>query len=158
MAFNQKLAFDLVQKSLLPSVFLRWNMFFLNMSSISICLLFQTEIAKRLNTICNQLLPFLSQEVSHLIYHFIFKEFKSPFSSKGISLIKEIKVYNLESILMHVAADIYLFRVNNRNSRTRCEICSKLTMKTPERGHWRLSDVCIGNFEHISHLNLVFYC
>ena len=25
-----------------------------------------------------------------------------------------------------------MFKVNNRNSRTRCEICSKLTIKTPE--------------------------
>ena len=28
---------------------------------------------------------------------------------------------------------IYLFKVNNRSTRTRCEICSKLTIKTPER-------------------------
>ena len=26
-----------------------------------------------------------------------------------------------------------LFKVNNRNTRKRCEICSKLTIKTPER-------------------------
>ena len=26
----------------------------------------------------------------------------------------------------------YMFKVNNRNTRRRCEICSKLTMKTPE--------------------------
>ena len=32
-------------------------------------------------------------------------------------------------------AGIYLFKVNNRNTRTRCEICSKLTIKTPERRH-----------------------
>ena len=30
-------------------------------------------------------------------------------------------------------ASIYMFRVNNRNTKTRCEICSKLTMKTAER-------------------------
>ena len=30
---------------------------------------------------------------------------------------------------------IYLFKVNNRNTRTRCEICSKLTINTPERRH-----------------------
>ena len=35
-------------------------------------------------------------------------------------------------------AGIYLLKVNNRNSRTRCEICSKLTIKIPER---RLNDV-----------------
>ena len=28
---------------------------------------------------------------------------------------------------------IYLLKVNNRNSRTRCEICLNLTIKTPER-------------------------
>ena len=31
--------------------------------------------------------------------------------------------------------DIYLLKVNNRNTRTRSEICSKLTIKTPERRH-----------------------
>ena len=35
-------------------------------------------------------------------------------------------------------AGIYLLKVNNRNSRTRCEICSKLTIKTPERSFWCL--------------------
>ena len=40
---------------------------------------------------------------------------------------------------------IYLFKGNNRNTRKRCEICSKLTIKTP----------VIVNFEHISHV-LVF--
>ena len=30
-------------------------------------------------------------------------------------------------------AGIYLLKVNNRNTGTRCEICSKLTIKTPER-------------------------
>ena len=53
-------------------------------------------------------------------------------------------------------AGIYLFKVNNRNTRTRCEICSKLTINTPERRHWRRSGVFIVNFEHISHLVLVF--
>ena len=52
-------------------------------------------------------------------------------------------------------AGIYLLKVNNRNARTRCEICSKLTIMTPERRHWRRSGVFIVNFEHISHLGLV---
>ena len=46
----------------------------------------------------------------------------------------------------------YMFKVNNRNTRARCEICSKLTIKTPERRHGAF----IVNFEHISHLVLVF--
>ena len=31
---------------------------------------------------------------------------------------------------------IYLLKVNNRNTRTRGEICLKLTIKIPERRHW----------------------
>ena len=50
----------------------------------------------------------------------------------------------------------YMFKVNNRNTRTRCEICSKLTMKTPEQRYWHHSGVFIVNFDHISHLVLVF--
>ena len=46
--------------------------------------------------------------------------------------------------------------INNRNTRTRCVICSKLAIKTPERRHWRHSGVFIVNFEHISHLVLEF--
>ena len=52
--------------------------------------------------------------------------------------------------------DIDLLKVNNRNTKTRCEICSKLTIKTPERRQWRRSGVFTVNFEHISHLVLVF--
>ena len=79
---------------------------------------------------------------------------------------------------------IYMFKVNNRNTRTRCEICSKLALKTPERcrhllaqsKHWKYendvwylfkvnnkytktsltSGVFIVNFEQISHIMLVF--
>ena len=43
---------------------------------------------------------------------------------------------------------IYMFKVNNRKTRIRCEISSKLTIKTAE--------VFIVNLEHISHLILVF--
>ena len=43
----------------------------------------------------------------------------------------------------------YMFKVNNRNSRTRCEICSKLTIKIPERRQLRRCGIFIVNFEHI---------
>ena len=51
-------------------------------------------------------------------------------------------------ILNTPPANIYLFKFNNRN-RKRCEICSKLTIKTPERHQWRRSDVLIANFEQM---------
>ena len=68
----------------------------------------------------------------------------------------DIKFINVASKLDAFQAGNYMFKVNNRNNRTRCEICSKLTIKTPERRQWRRSGVFIVNFEHISHLVLVF--
>ena len=54
-----------------------------------------------------------------------------------------------------IPVGIYLFKVNKGNTRTMCEIYSKLTIKTPERRHWPLSGVFIVNFEQISHIVLV---
>ena len=51
---------------------------------------------------------------------------------------------------------IYLLKGNNGNTKTRSEICSKLTIKIPERRHCRRSGIMIVNFEHISQLALVF--
>ena len=48
------------------------------------------------------------------------------------------------------------FTCSKLNTRTRCEICSKLTLKIPKRRHWRRSGVFIVNFEYISHVVLVF--
>ena len=45
---------------------------------------------------------------------------------------------------------------NYRNRRKRHEICSKLTIKIPERHHWHRSGIFIVNSKHISHLTLVF--
>ena len=44
-----------------------------------------------------------------------------------------------------------MFKVNNGNTRTRCEICSKLTIKTPERHYFTpYSSVFIVNLEQIN--------
>ena len=52
------------------------------------------------------------------------------------------------------SAGIYLLKVNNRNTRTRCEIY-KLTTKVQEQRHWRRPGIFTVTFEHISHLVLV---
>ena len=64
--------------------------------------------------------------------------------------------HHLRNYLKRIAlpTGIYLLKAINRNTRTRCEIFSKLTIKTLERR--RRSGVFIVNFEHISHLVLVF--
>ena len=38
----------------------------------------------------------------------------------------------LQEAVDYYLASIYFFKVNNGNSITICEICSKLTIKTPE--------------------------
>ena len=44
-----------------------------------------------------------------------------------------------------------MFEVNNRNTRPRCEMCSKLTIKIPERRHFTpRSSVSIVSFEHVN--------
>ena len=52
-------------------------------------------------------------------------------------------------------ANIYMFKVSNKNNRKRCEICSKLTIKTPDQ--WRRSGIFI-NFERFTPFSIVFYC
>ena len=57
---------------------------------------------------------------------------KSAFFIKGA---KETCVKNATEIKKCFPVGIYAFKVNNRNTRTRFEICSKLTIKTSERRH-----------------------
>ena len=40
-------------------------------------------------------------------------------------------------------AGMYMSKVNKRNTRTRCEICSKLIIKTKERRHWHIGVVLV---------------
>ena len=48
------------------------------------------------------------------------------------------------------------FKVNNRNSRKSYEICSKLTIKTPDQCQLCRFSFFIVSLKHISHLFLVF--
>ena len=65
-----------------------------------------------------------------------------------------IYIYIYIYILTNYLVGNYMFKVNNKNARTSCEICSELTIETPKRSYWRCSGVFIDNFEHISHLVL----
>ena len=50
-----------------------------------------------------------------------------------------------------------MFKLTTETLEQMFEICSKLTIKTPKRRHWRRFGVFIDNFEHISHLcSIVF--
>ena len=77
-------------------------------------------------------------------------------SVKRDSFSRYFPVNLLELILENTnffLVNIYLFKVSNKTTRKKCEICLMLTIKTPEQCH---SDVFIVNFEHTLHLFLVF--
>ena len=65
--------------------------------------------------------------MSRLIKVLNIREIKG-FESEGALLI-----ISLNKMLLHYPAGIYLLKVNNRDTEIRCEISSKLTVKTPER-------------------------
>ena len=46
---------------------------------------------------------------------------------------------------------IFLFKVSSGNTRIMCKICSKLTIKTPQRHHWHHPSVYVVNFEQVLH-------
>ena len=50
---------------------------------------------------------------------------------------------------------IYLPKINNKNTRTRCEICSKLTIKILERHQWRRKNTVPENLKGLT-LYLLF--
>ena len=77
------------------------------------------------------------------------------------SKLLPISRFGLSHLLKHkfkfsYPAGIYLLKLNNRNTRRRYAISLKLTIKTPERRHWRRPGVFIVNIEHISHFAEVF--
>ena len=59
-------------------------------------------------------------------------------------------------ILIIFTGNINLLKINERNVRKRCEIYLKLTIKAPERRHWRRSGIFIVNFDYVlPHFSLV---
>ena len=84
-----------------------------------------------------------------LFFIFLTKRFFAVFYNVFLSFILFMVLWSWASVY---SAGIYLLKVSNRNTRTRCEICSKLKIKTPERRQWLRSGVFCVNFEHISYL------
>ena len=58
-------------------------------------------------------------------------------SSIYLHAIRQVKSKVTKIMLIRISypIGIYLLKVNNRNTRATCEICSKLAIKTPERRH-----------------------
>ena len=81
--------------------------------------------------------------------------------SKSLSFYyQRISLYTLKSHMRCTSFWVYpankcMLKVNNANTRRRGEMCSKLTIKTPELHLWRHPVVFIVGFEYVSHI-LVF--
>ena len=75
-----------------------------------------------------------------------------------------IQMFKLSTFSMHLEVhsyktnDIYLLKVNNGNTRTMWENCSKLSIKTPEQSHWCRSGVFIVNFDRFHTIFWCFHC
>ena len=82
--------------------------------------------------------------------------FRTPFPRNTSGWLLLLFQSSSNSFRKSIPAGIYLLKFKNRNTRTRCKICPKLTIKIAERCHCRRSGIFIVNFEHISHLVLVF--
>ena len=89
---------------------------------------------------------------------FVVVESRIKYLKDNLGFIQEIQVISKNYIWFVFPSGIYLFKFNNRNIRTMCEICSKLTVKTPELRHWPRSGVLIVNFERFNTLFWYFYC
>ena len=85
----------------------------------------------------------------------VFRGYKKHWPEMG-------QICQICSKLKIVPVGIYLLKANDRNTRTRSEICSKLTLETPKRRHWLVNFehvivdwvIFTVSFKHIRHINL----
>ena len=87
----------------------------------------------------------------------IFCQHRSILISFKLNFDTSSEISNLLYHLRAYPANIYLFKLNIKNTDKGCEVSLKLTMKTPDRRHLRSSGVFIVNFEHISQLFSSFF-
>ena len=92
----------------------------------------------------------MKKETGNLVY---FDKKKILFSIlKQKYLLKVDKKASNENTLIGLG----LLNISKRNIKRNFEICLKLTIKTPDRRHWRRSGIFTVSFEQISHHALVF--
>ena len=125
------------------------------LTSVEVLLLLLAKVGLfSIQTLLLKFTPYLLWIVLSLVVKFTCYSVAKFIRRKTYSL--HIANNKISIFILPFPASIYILQVNYRNTRTRCEICSKITIKIPERRHWRRSGVFIVNFDHISHLVLVF--
>ena len=94
---------------------------------------------------------YISGPVSHRNYLW----WKQVYNEEIFGISQETKWVIYQIIGRKFSANIFLLKVNNRNTRGKVWNLFKGKVKTRERCHRHHSDVFV-NFEHISHLVLLF--
>ena len=104
---------------------------------------------------------------SAIRYYISVFDFEEPYINSDGKTITKMSIWifhsfystELQNVFVdfcHYPAGIHLLKVNRRNTRPRCETCSKSTIKTPDWRQWRRSGAFIVNFEYIlQHVVLV---
>ena len=98
-----------------------------------------SKVQKRNKSNIQHLYILIKKEHQHFFLR-IFWDFQDDVFVTSLASTKYFEQFNpfpKQKLFRQIAAKfppvgIYMFKVNNRNTRTRCEICSKLTIKTPE--------------------------
>ena len=81
-----------------------------------------------------QNLRFLLTPLSTLYYNQIFLNLAGPFIHSQVLSVAQSSYQNIPTAFYRcIPAVDYMFKVNTRNTRARCEICSELTTKIPKR-------------------------
>ena len=91
--------------------------------------------------------------IESIVKEVIKKQLRNAAKHKGG---EQMQMMQMIGLIRPILASIYLLKVINRNSRTRCEICSKLKIIIPERRQCRRTGIFFVNLEYISHFVLVF--
>ena len=114
----------MLNKKLYQQVFK--SIVFSNVNNILLprCIVFQSIFMKILCKICQK-----TCFLSHCIFPYKDRVYNSVLIWENTGQRKPIFLHILHSETEHTHPEI-MFKVNNRNIRTRCEICSKLTIKT----------------------------
>ena len=126
---------------------------FKNVHSLRKCVLFRVvetmKIFRKLQEICVRVCECMFESVLLTITGF---QLNSMISQNLNTFQNNVPLYSIPAFYIIVLEiirrnNIYSFKVSIRNTWKRWEICSKLTIKTPERRQLRLSGIFIVNFE-----------
>ena len=90
---------------------------------------------------------------SALLIHIEQVIFAGHFGNNRCEIPRSIEIKRNTGIL----PDNYLLKVNNKNTGIWCQICPKVTIKTPERRHWLRSGVFIVNLFYLFILFIFIY-